>query len=73
MHLEGLMLAAQARMAKGETDKAVATLTKAAEGPKPSREVYYNLGEVKFAKGNTDESFDRSIDRVKTVRRIEPR
>ena len=27
-----------------------------AEGPKPTREVFYNLGEVKFSKGETDEA-----------------
>src|SRR4029079_9232598 len=32
------------------------TLTKAAQGPKPTREGYYNLGEVKFSKGETDEA-----------------
>ena len=25
-------------------------------GPKPTREVFYNLGEVKFSKGETDEA-----------------
>jgi Flp pilus assembly protein TadD len=41
---------------KGDLKAAEETLTKAAEGPKPSREVFYNLGEVKFAKGSTDEA-----------------
>ena len=36
---------------KGDLKAAEETLTKAAEGPKPTREVFYNLGEVKFAKG----------------------
>ena len=41
---------------KGDLKAAEETLTRAAEGPKPTREVFYNLGEVKFAKGNTDEA-----------------
>ena len=41
---------------KGDLKAAEDTLTKAAEGPKPTREVFYNLGEVKFAKGETDEA-----------------
>ena len=43
---------------KGDLKAAEETLTKAAEGPKPTREVFYNLGEVKFAKGQTDEAAD---------------
>src|SRR4029079_9553841 len=41
------------------------TLTKAAQSPKPTREVFYNLGEVKFAKGATDEAatwYPRAVD-----------
>ena len=41
---------------KGDLKAAEDTLTKAAQGPKPTREVFYNLGEVKFAKGQTDEA-----------------
>jgi tetratricopeptide (TPR) repeat protein len=41
---------------KGDLKAAEETLTKAAEGPKPTREVFYNLGEVKFAKGSTEEA-----------------
>ena len=41
---------------KGDLKAAEETLTKAAQGPKPTREVFYNLGEVKFAKGATDEA-----------------
>ena len=41
---------------KGDLKAAEDTLTKAAQGPKPTREVFYNLGEVKFAKGATDEA-----------------
>ena len=41
---------------KGDLKAAEDTLTKAAESPKPTREVFYNLGEVKFAKGQADEA-----------------
>jgi Tfp pilus assembly protein PilF len=41
---------------KGDLKAAEETLTKAAQGPKPTREVLYNLGEVKFSKGQTDEA-----------------
>ena len=41
---------------KGDLKAAEDTLTRAAEGAKPTREVFYNLGEVKFAKGATDEA-----------------
>jgi Flp pilus assembly protein TadD len=41
---------------KGDLAAADETLTTAAQGPQPSREVFYNLGEVKFAKGQTDEA-----------------
>jgi Tfp pilus assembly protein PilF len=41
---------------KGDLQAAEDTLTKAAQGPKPTREVFYNLGEVKFAKGATDDA-----------------
>ena len=41
---------------KGDLKAAEEPLTRAAEGPKATREVFYNLGEVKFAKGNTDEA-----------------
>jgi Tfp pilus assembly protein PilF len=41
---------------KGDLAAAEATLTEAAQGQNPTREVFYNLGEVKFAKGDTDEA-----------------
>ena len=41
---------------KGDLKAAEDTLTRAAEGPKATREVFYNLGEVKFSKGQTDEA-----------------
>jgi TolA-binding protein len=41
---------------KGDLAAAEATLTQAAEGLNPTREVFYNLGEVKFAKGDADEA-----------------
>ena len=41
---------------KGDLAAAEDTLTKAAESLNATREVFYNLGEVKFAKGQTDEA-----------------
>src|SRR5258708_5088526 len=41
---------------KGDLKAAEDTLTRAAQGPKPTREVFYNLGELKFSKGQTDEA-----------------
>jgi len=41
---------------KGDLKAAEDTLTRAAENPKATREVFYNLGEVKFAKGQSDEA-----------------
>jgi Flp pilus assembly protein TadD len=41
---------------KGDLKAAEDTLTRAAENPKATREVFYNLGEVKFAKGQADEA-----------------
>jgi len=41
---------------KGDLAAAEETLTRAAEGATATREVFYNLGEVKFAKGQTDEA-----------------
>jgi hypothetical protein len=41
---------------KGDLAAAEETLQRAAEGPSPTREVFYNLGEVKFAKGQADEA-----------------
>jgi len=41
---------------KGDLKAAEQTLTRAAQGLRPSREVFYNLGEVKFATGATDEA-----------------
>jgi tetratricopeptide (TPR) repeat protein len=49
---------------KGDMEAADTTLTKAAGGPNPTREVFYNLGEVKFAKGHIDEAaawYERSV------------
>jgi len=56
-----LRRAAEARLRRHGLEVLTAaeeTLTKAAQGPKPTREVFYNLGEVKFAKGATDEAAD---------------
>jgi predicted TPR repeat methyltransferase len=50
---------------KGDLKAAEETLTKAAQNPRPTREVYYNLGEVKFAKGATDEAagwYQKAVD-----------
>ncbi len=41
---------------KGDLAAADETLQRAAESPTPTREVFYNLGEVKFAKGLPDEA-----------------
>jgi tetratricopeptide (TPR) repeat protein len=41
---------------KGDIAAAEAALMQAAEGLNPTREVFYNLGEVKFAKGDADEA-----------------
>jgi TolA-binding protein len=41
---------------KGDLKAAEDTLTKAAAGPKPTREVFYNLGEVKFSQGKTEDA-----------------
>ena len=41
---------------KGDLKAGEDTLTKAAKGGSQTREVFYNLGEVKFAKGQTDEA-----------------
>jgi Flp pilus assembly protein TadD len=41
---------------KGDLKAAEDTLTRASQSAKPTREVFYNLGEVKFAKGATDEA-----------------
>jgi Flp pilus assembly protein TadD len=41
---------------KGDLKAAEETLTRAAQGVRPSREVFYNLGEVKFATGATDQA-----------------
>ena len=49
---------------KGDLDAADATLSKAAEGASPAREVFYNLGEVKFAKSQIDEAaqwYERAV------------
>jgi tetratricopeptide (TPR) repeat protein len=41
---------------KGDLESAEKTLQAAAEGAGATREVFYNLGEVEFAKGRTDEA-----------------
>jgi len=41
---------------KGDLVAAEAALIQAAQGQNPTREVFYNLGEVKFAKGETAEA-----------------
>src|SRR6185503_17229078 len=41
---------------QGDLKAAEETLTKAAQGPKPNREVFYSLGEVVFNKGQADEA-----------------
>ena len=41
---------------KGDFAAAETTLLEAAQSVSASREVFYNLGEVKFAKGETDEA-----------------
>src|SRR5438093_3588302 len=53
-------------MEKGDLAAAESTLAKAAEGSAPTREVFYNLGEVKFAKGQTDEAakwYQKAVDK----------
>jgi Flp pilus assembly protein TadD len=50
---------------KGDLKAAEETLTKAAESASPTREVFYNLGEVKFAAGQTDEAakwYQKAVD-----------
>jgi tetratricopeptide (TPR) repeat protein len=50
---------------KGDLKAAEDTLTKAAEGGSPTREVFYNLGEVKFAKGQADDAakwYQKAVD-----------
>ena len=52
-------------MEKGDLAAAEATLQKAADGPSPTREVFYNLGEVKFAKGQTEDAakaYQKAVD-----------
>jgi Tfp pilus assembly protein PilF len=52
-------------MEKGDLAAAETTLQKASEGPSPTREVFYNLGEVKFAKGQSDEAakaYQKAVD-----------
>jgi Tfp pilus assembly protein PilF len=41
---------------KGDLAAAETTLQQAADSLAPTREVFYNLGEVKFAKGEADEA-----------------
>jgi tetratricopeptide (TPR) repeat protein len=50
---------------KGDLAAADTTLTEAAQIASASREVFYSLGEVKFAKGETDEAmkwYQRAVD-----------
>ena len=50
---------------KGDFAAAETALMEAAQSTSASREVFYNLGEVKFAKGETDEAmkyYQRAID-----------
>jgi Flp pilus assembly protein TadD len=50
---------------KGDLKAAEDTLMKAAEGAAATREVYYNLGEVMFAKGATDDAakwYQKAVD-----------
>jgi Flp pilus assembly protein TadD len=50
---------------KGDLQAAEDTLARAAEGTSPTREVFYNLGEVKFAKGQADEAakwYQKAVD-----------
>jgi len=50
---------------KGDLKAAEDTLTRAAEGGSPTREVFYNLGEVKFAKGQADDAakwYQKAVD-----------
>ena len=53
-----------ANLEKGDFEAAELPLLKAAEGLSPAREVFYNLGEVKFAKGQVDEAakwYERAV------------
>ena len=50
---------------KGDFANAEKSLIEVASSTSASREVFYNLGEVKFAKGETDESvkyYQRAVD-----------
>ena len=50
---------------KGDFAAAETALAEAAQSVSASREVFYNLGEVKFAKGETDEAmkaYQRAVD-----------
>ena len=50
---------------KGDFAAAETALPEASQSTSASREVFYNLGEVKFAKGETDEAmkaYQRAID-----------
>jgi Tfp pilus assembly protein PilF len=51
---------------KGDLAAAESTLQAAADSPNPTREVFYNLGEVKFAKGATDEAakwYEKAVEK----------
>jgi tetratricopeptide (TPR) repeat protein len=53
-------------MEKGDLAAAEQTLQRAADGAAPTREVFYNLGEVKFARGQTDEAaawYQKAVDK----------
>jgi len=56
---------------KGDLKAAEETLTKAAQGSKPTREVYYNLGEVIFAKG-TPGSIDQAASWYQKASELDP-
>jgi tetratricopeptide (TPR) repeat protein len=47
---------AMANMEKGDHQAAEQVLARAAAGPGPNRDVFYNLGEIKSAKNQTDEA-----------------
>jgi Flp pilus assembly protein TadD len=53
------------QLEKGDLAAAETTLLAVAQGTSANKEVFYNLGEVKFAKGETDEAvkyYQRAID-----------
>jgi Tfp pilus assembly protein PilF len=53
------------QLEKGDLAAAETTLMAVAQGTSANKEVFYNLGEVKFAKGETDEAvkyYQRAVD-----------